>query len=181
MSSPYPGRMARVLVTGMSGAGKSTLLASAAARGYPTVDADADGWHLPDGRWAESRMDDLLARRPTIAVSGTADNQGRFYDRFEHVVYLYAPVDMLLARVATRSPNPYGTSPEDQAEIVRYVAEVEPRIRRGATIELDARRPLSELADELERLLGPPARHRRAPTQRDPVESVLNRGAMGRE
>jgi shikimate kinase len=146
--------MARVLVTGMSGAGKSTLLASVAARGYPTVDTDDDGWHLPDGRWVESRMDDLLAQHSTVAVSGTADNQGRFYDRFEHVVYLYAPVDVLLARVATRTTNPYGTSPEDQAEIVRYVAEVEPRLRRGATVELDASRPLSELADELQRLLG---------------------------
>ena len=53
--------MARVLVTGMSGAGKSTLLASAAARGYPTVDTDDEGWHRPDGGWVESRMDDLLA------------------------------------------------------------------------------------------------------------------------
>jgi shikimate kinase len=147
--------MARVLVTGMSGAGKSTLLAGVAARGYLTVDTDDDGWHLPDGRWVDGRMDDLLTRHPTVAVSGTADNQGLFYDRFEHVVYLHAPVEVLLTRVATRTTNPYGTSAEDQAEIVRYVAEVEPRIRRGATLELDARRPLSELALELERLLGP--------------------------
>jgi dephospho-CoA kinase len=147
--------MARVLVTGMSGAGKSTLLAAAAARGYPTVDTDDDGWHLPDGRWVESRMNDLLARHPTVAVSGTADNQGRFYDRFEHVVYLYAPVDVLLARVGARTTNPYGTTSEDQAEIIRYVADVEPRIRRGATVELDARRPVDELALELERLLEP--------------------------
>jgi shikimate kinase len=100
-------------------------------------------------------MDDLLAHHPTIAVSGTADNQGLFYDRFEHVVYLYAPIEVLLARVATRVTNPYGTSPEDRAEIVRNVADVEPRIRAGATVELDARRPSSELAVELERLLGP--------------------------
>jgi len=147
--------MARVLVTGMSGAGKSTLLASAAARGYPTVDTDDEGWHRPDGGWVESRMDDLLAQHPTIAVSGTADNQGLFYDRFEHVVYLYAPIEVLLARVATRIANPYGTSPEDRAEIVRNVADVEPRIRAGATVELDASRPSSKLAVELERLLGP--------------------------
>ena len=52
--------MARALVTGMSGAGKSTLLAIAGSRGYPTVDTDDDGWHLPDGRWDPSRMDELL-------------------------------------------------------------------------------------------------------------------------
>jgi dephospho-CoA kinase len=148
--------MARVLVTGMSGSGKSTLLAAAAQGGDSTVDTDEDGWHRPDGGWVEPRMDDLLARHATVAVAGTADNQGRFYDRFEHVVYLYAPVEVLLSRVATRTTNPYGSSPEDRAEIVRYVADVEPRIRRGATVELDARRPLSELVLELEGLLGPP-------------------------
>ena len=147
--------MARVLVTGMSGAGKSTLLASAAARGYPTVDTDDEGWHRPDGGWVESRMDDLLAKHPTIAVSGTADNQGLFYDRFEHVVYLVAPVEVLLARTASRTNNPYGRSREDRVEIARYVAEVEPLIRRGASIELDARRPVGELAREVTRLLGP--------------------------
>ncbi len=100
-------------------------------------------------------MSALLAAHSTLAVSGTADNQGRFYDRFEHVVYLYAPVDLLLARVTGRTTNPYGASPEDRAEIVRYVDEVEPLIRRGATLELDARRPVADLAGELVQLLGP--------------------------
>jgi shikimate kinase len=140
----------------MSGAGKSTLLTSLSALGYPTVDTDYDDWHLPSGLWDEPRMDALLARQATVAVSGTAENQGCFYDRFEHVVYLVAPLDVLLARAAGRTDNPYGRSPEDQAEIARYVAEVEPRIRRGASVELDARRPVGELGREVVRLLGPP-------------------------
>jgi len=44
-----------------------------------------------------------------VIVSGTVENQGRFYDRLEHVV------------------------------------------RRGATLELDRQRPVSELADAIER------------------------------
>lgn len=147
--------MARVLVTGMSGAGKSTLLAAVATEGYLTVDTDDDGWHRPDGGWDEPRMAALLAAHPTLAVCGTADNQGRFYDRFAHVVYLYAPLDVLLGRVAGRTTNAYGASPEDRAEIVRYVDEVEPLIRRGATVEVDARRPVAELAAEVVQLLGP--------------------------
>ena len=147
--------MARVLVTGMSGAGKSTLMARLSALGYLTVDTDYDGWHLPSGLWDEPRMDALLVRHGTVAVSGTAENQGRFYDRFEHVVYLLAPVEVLLARTAARTTNPYGRSPEDQAEIAGYVADIEPLIRRGATVELDARRPVDELAREVARLLGP--------------------------
>ncbi len=145
--------MARVLVTGMSGAGKSTLLDEMSRRGYEAVDTDHDGWTLPDGTWDEPRMTALLAGQAEIVVSGTVDNQGRFYDRFNHVVLLSAPLDVLLYRVATRSNNPYGRKAEHQAEIERYVAEVEPLLRRGATLELDGQRPVGELADIVEGLL----------------------------
>ena len=80
--------MARVLVTGMSGAGKSTLLGELRRRGLTTVDTDDDGWTTPAGVWDELRMDDLLARHPDLVVSGTVENQGRFYHRFAHVVLL---------------------------------------------------------------------------------------------
>ncbi len=149
----YPANMARVLLTGMSGAGKSTLLGAVASRGYRTVDTDNDGWELAEAKWDEPRMSALLAENPTIAVSGTVENQGRFYDRFEHVVYLCAPLDVLLDRVRVRTNNPYGKQPEQQADIVRYVAEVEPLIRRGATVELDGLLPIAVLADSVEQLL----------------------------
>ncbi len=145
--------MARILLTGMSGAGKSTVLAAVAARGFRTVDTDHDGWTLPDGRWDEPRMAALLAVEPTIAVSGAVDNQGRFYASFDEVVLLSAPLDVLLERVRTRPGNTYGRSAEDQEEIRGYVRDVEPLMRRGATVELDGRRPVEELADALEALL----------------------------
>jgi len=144
--------MARILVTGMSGAGKSTLLGELAQRGHLTVDTDYDGWELPGAVWDEPRMSELLARHDDVVVSGTAENQGRFYDRFEHVVLLSAPVEVLIERVPTRTNTPYGRSPDQQAEIRQYVVEVEPLLRRGATIELDARRPVGELADAIEAL-----------------------------
>ncbi|MGO4343486.1 AAA family ATPase [Pedococcus sp. 2YAF34] len=150
--------MARVLVTGMSGAGKSTLLEALSARGHLTVDTDYDGWELPGAVWDEPRMSTLLAAHPTLVVSGTAQNQGRFYDRFEHVVYLHAPLEVLLARVTSRRDNPYGREPSQQADIARYVQEVEPLIRRGATCELDGRLPVAELADAVEALLQPGGR-----------------------
>jgi shikimate kinase len=145
--------MARVLLTGMSGAGKSTLLAAVARRGYPTIDTDYDGWELPGARWDEPRMSALLAEHTTIAVSGTAQNQGRFYDRFEHVIYLHVPLEMLLERVRVRTNNPYGKTAEHQADIARYVAEVEPLIRRTATLELDGLLTISVLADRVENCL----------------------------
>ncbi|WP_123607444.1 AAA family ATPase [Micromonospora sp. Llam0] len=143
--------MARVLVTGMSGAGKTTVLDELHRRGLLTVDTDYDGWELPDGTWDEPRMGRLLARHRDLVVSGTVENQVRFYDRFHHVVLLSAPLEVLLQRV-TRRTNPYGRTPEQQAEIAEYVRTVEPLLRRGATIELDGRRTISELADAVENL-----------------------------
>lgn len=147
--------MVRVLVTGMSGAGKSTVLGRLAQRGHRTLDTDYGGWEPANGTWDEPRMAALLADGIPVVVSGTVGNQGRFYDRFEHVVLLSAPVDVLLARVRARTNNPYGKSAQDQEEIRRYVIEVEPLLRSGADLELDGRRPVDDLADEIESLLKP--------------------------
>ena len=140
-------------MTGMSGAGKSTLLEALTARGHLTVDTDYDGWTRDDGLWDEPRMAALLAAHPTVAVSGTVANQKLFYDRFDDVVLLSAPLDVLLNRVRTRTTNPYGRTPGHEAEIRRYARDVEPLLRRGATLELDGRRPVAELADVVDALL----------------------------
>ncbi|MGK5684278.1 AAA family ATPase [Actinoplanes sp. URMC 104] len=148
--------MARLLVTGMSGAGKSTLLEELARRGHFVVDTDYDGWTLPDGTWDEPRMTELLDGCDEVVVSGTVSNQGRFSGRFDQVVLVSAPLGVLLGRVAGRRNNPYGRTAEQRAEIERHVAEVEPLLRRGATIELDGLRPTAELADTVEELLRAP-------------------------
>ncbi|GAA1679568.1 AAA family ATPase [Microbacterium lacus] len=144
--------VAHVLITGMSGAGKSTVLAALARRGLRTVDTDFDGWVLDDGTWDEPRMSALLAAETTVIVSGTVENQGRFYDRFADIVLLTAPVEILMERATRRSDNPYGTSLRDQNEIRDYVRTVEPLLRETATLTLDGRRPVSELADIVEHL-----------------------------
>lgn len=147
--------MTRILVTGMSGAGKTSLLDVLAERGCTTVDTDYGDYERPDGRWHVERMTALLDAHDDIVVSGTVDNQGDFYDRFDHVILLSAPIDVLLERVTHRTNSPYGRTPEQRDEIRRYTIEVEPLLRRGATLELDGRRPLADLADEVERLMRP--------------------------
>ena len=137
----------------MSGAGKSTLLEELRRRGHDTVDTDYDGWTLPDGSWDEERVPRLLADPHDVVVSGTVENQVNFYNRFDHVILLSAPLDILLERVRTRRSNPYGQSVSQQAEIRHYVETVEPLLRRGATIELDGTRTPQDLADEVEQLI----------------------------
>ena len=140
----------------MSGAGKTSILDELRRRGHLTVDTDHDGWEpVPPRGWDEPRMSRLLATLPEVVVSGTVVNQGRFYDRFEHVVLLSAPLEVLLERVRNRSSNPYGSTAAQRAEIASNLRTVEPQLRAGATVELDGRLSVAELADRVERLLGP--------------------------
>jgi broad-specificity NMP kinase len=153
--------VAIVLVTGMSGAGKSSVLAELGRRGHTVVETDEEGWcdelRVPgstrvERHWREDRIAALLDghRDGSLFVSGTVPNQGRFYARFDAVVLLSAPLDVLLERIGTRTTNEYGKSDAERVLVVEDVAVVEPLLRAGATAELDTRRPLEELADELE-------------------------------
>ena len=63
---------------------------------------------------------------------------------------LTAPVDVLLQRVRTRATNDYGKHPAESARIRSDVDAVEPLLRRGATVEVDTRRPLREVVDLVE-------------------------------
>lgn len=94
-----------------------------------------------------------LASNSSVIVSGTVENQGHFYDRFEAVVLLSAPVEVLIERVSVRTNNPYGNVETEQSVIRQQALDVEPLLRRGATLELDGRRPISKLTDAVERLM----------------------------
>ncbi|TDZ76358.1 AAA family ATPase [Mycobacteroides salmoniphilum] len=112
--------MARVLVTGMSGAGKTTLLEELARRGFHAVDTDYDGWTLADGSWDAARMAALLEQRSDVIASGTVDYQVDFYDRFGHVVLLSVPLEVAIARVSSRTNNPYGRTVAERAVGFRW-------------------------------------------------------------
>ncbi|MFI7461194.1 AAA family ATPase [Nonomuraea sp. NPDC049646] len=154
--------MAKILVTGMSGTGKSTALEMLAARGHRAVDTDTDQWShwvtLPDGStdwvWRKPAVSDLLADHGegALFVAGCKSNQGRFYPRFDHVVLLSAPAEIMLARIATRTNNPFGKRPEEREAVLRDLADVEPLLRATSTLEIDASAPIDHVVQQLENL-----------------------------
>jgi adenylate kinase family enzyme len=152
--------MRRVLVTGMSGTGKSTVLAELGRRGFRVVDTDDPGWSewIPatddaegEWLWREDRIAELLASEDerTLYVQGCVANQGKFYDRFDAVVLLSAPAQVILDRIANRTTNDYGKDPEERGLILSQLGWVEPLLRATCTHEIDASRPIDEVVDEL--------------------------------
>jgi shikimate kinase len=148
--------MRRVLVTGMSGTGKSAVLADLARRGFRTVDTDEPGWSEWDDAhggmvWREEPMAELLESpgHVPLYVSGCVSNQGRFYDRFEAVVLLSAPPEVILERIGGRATNDFGKSEAERERILADLAAFEPWLRETSTHELDATRPLAEIVEAL--------------------------------
>jgi shikimate kinase len=156
--------MAKILVTGLSGTGKSSALAELGRRGYRVLDTDDAGWreyrrhadpldelHIGEWHWVEGRMTALLDSDDdrTLFVGGGARNQSTFYDRFDAVVLLSAPAEVILDRVARRTANDYGKSPLERAMILADLSEIEPLLRQACTHELDASRPLDEVVADL--------------------------------
>lgn len=152
-----------MLVTGMSGTGKSSVLGELARRGHRVVDTDYGDWidEVPrsDGGgtervWRDEAIEGLLDEHgdEVLFVSGCVPNQGAFYPRFDAIVLLRAPRDVIVERIATRETNRFGRSAAEREAILRDLEEVEPLLRAGATAEIDTQAPLREVADALERI-----------------------------
>jgi len=151
-------------VTGMSGTGKSSALAELGRRGYRVVDTGDPGWseyreyvessdelHRGEWLWVEDRMTRLLDSDDgrSLFVERCVRNQSKFYDRFNAVVLLSVPADVILDRIARRTTNSYGKTPLERAMILADLVEVEPLLREGCTHELDATRPLADIVADL--------------------------------
>ena len=145
--------MTVVFVTGMSGTGKSSALAELARRGHRVVDTDYGGWIEGEAEplWREDRIRELLDEHgdDTLFISGCVANQGRFYDRFDAVVLLSAPADVIIGRIATRTTNEFGKDPGERALILADLDATEPRLRATCTQEIDATRLVDDVVEAL--------------------------------
>jgi hypothetical protein len=151
--------MRRVLLTGMSGTGKSSVIAALAACGYKAVDTD-DGWceQLPDGRqrWREDAIGELLATEDAgvLFVAGCEENQVAFHPRFDLIILLSAPAQILAGRLASRTTNPFGKSPGELSRVLADLRSVEPLLRKTADHEIRTTMPLPEVVTTVLRLAG---------------------------
>jgi hypothetical protein len=101
--------------------------------------------------WREDRIAELLTSEDedTIYVSGCMSNQGKFYDRFDAIVLLSAPAEVILERVESRTTNDYGKGLGERDLILFHLDSVEPMLRATCTHEIDASRPVEEIVDAL--------------------------------
>lgn len=149
-----------ILVTGMSGTGKSTALEALARKGFRTIDTDTGGWIAEaegvERHWRRDRIDALIAEHERsgvpLFIAGTVWNQQDFYSRFDHIVLLSAPIDVILGRLATRDTNPFGKTPGERDRVIADTEEIEPLLRESATVVIDTRQPLADVVAKLESL-----------------------------
>jgi dephospho-CoA kinase len=143
----------------MSGTGKSSVIQALVARGYKAIDTD-DGWcePLPDGRqrWREDAIGQLLDTEDTgvLFVAGCEENQIRFHPRFDLIILLSAPAEVLVERLASRTSNPFGKSPGELERVLDDLRAVEPLLRKAADHEIRTTIPLGDVITEVLCLAG---------------------------
>lgn len=156
--------MKRVLITGMSGVGKSTVAERLSELGFKAVDIDHGGFSRVDERggqhWDVDRVRQLMTTEDVdvLFVIGSDDAQVLFYPDFDHIVLLSARREVMLERLASRTNNRFGKSPDELAKILADLEQYEPMMRRSATHEIDTSQPLDRVIDEILGLVRSPAR-----------------------
>lgn len=169
--------MQRILLTGMSGTGKSTIIQELASRGYRAVDLDSVEFSMwaevpldsaipgtpveptRDWIWREDQVEELLSMEGAdiLFVSGCASNMARFLGRFDQVVLLRAPFDVIAQRLQTRTDNQYGKSSAEVRRVLGLLETVEPLLRRVADFEIDTTTSLDDVVGALLGIAYPPS------------------------
>jgi uridine kinase len=126
-------------------------------RGFKAVDTD-DGWcePVPDGRqrWREDAIGRLLDTEDAgvLFVAGCEENQVRFHPRFDLIILLSAPADVLAERLAWRTTNSFGRAPGELDRVLDDLQAVEPLLRKAATNEIRTTMPLGDVVAKVMRI-----------------------------
>jgi hypothetical protein len=123
--------------------------------GLWAVDLDY-GYCTEDGTWDETALDRLLAVNDSEVhfVIGAADNQPKFYPKFDLIVLVSAPEEVMIERLRSRTNNPFGKSESDLAKVLDDRRTYEPLIRQRSDYELVTVRPVDDVVQELLEFVG---------------------------
>jgi dephospho-CoA kinase len=151
-----------IFITGMSGTGKTTAIHQLVRRGYKSIDTDEGEWTGFSGDqplWKEPMIEELVSSHEQsgepLFLTATVINQAKFYHRFDEIVLFSAPVEVMTERIASRGNNPFGKSDNELARILADTEEFEPVLRSVATVEIDTRKSVDEIVDQLVSLMFP--------------------------
>jgi len=87
-----------------------------------------------------------------LFVAGCEENQVRFHPRFDLIILLSAPAEILIERLASRTTNSFGKSSRELARVLHDLRAVEPLLRTAADHEIRTTMPLTEVVAEVLRL-----------------------------
>jgi hypothetical protein len=106
--------------------------------------------------WRADAIEALLATEDAdiLFVAGCEENQVQFHPRFDHIILLSAPLGTLVERLATRTSNSFGKTPEELRRILDDLQSVEPLLRRVAEHEVQTTAPLNDVVTTILRLVG---------------------------
>jgi hypothetical protein len=89
-----------------------------------------------------------------LFVAGCEENQVAFHPRFDVIILLSAPAEVLAGRLASRTGNPYGKTLGELRRVFDDLRAVEPLLRKAADYEIKTTMPLNEVVTALLRLTG---------------------------
>lgn len=164
-----------VWVTGTSGSGKSTACSTLKEHGFPSVDADWEGFNcwtdresgevvaeppdpVPRG-WLDqygwtiirSKVENLVvaSRERTVFLCGYVENDADVRDLFDHVICLVIDDRTLVKRLTTRTTNSFGKHPEELWAALALNARAESEYRRLGATTIDGSLPPAEVARQI--------------------------------
>lgn len=155
------------LVEGVSGTGKTSVCDELLRRGYDAVHGDRELAYQgdpvtgepTDTALHEHHLWDLDAvraivgdeSRPLVFLCGGSRNHDRVVDLVDGVFVLHVDAATLERRLVERADDEFGGRPEERAFVLRLHAAGDD-VPEG--VPVDATRPVTEVVDEILRLVG---------------------------
>jgi gluconate kinase len=105
-------------------------------------------WVLSDERIEELKAKSDAEHRP-IFLTGVAEGDRDVWHHFDKVIVLSADAETIKHRIETRQDNHYGKSPEEMANIMKWLEGYDDKYLRFGAVLVDAKRPLAQVVDEV--------------------------------